>query len=91
MSKVNANPLQHQVSYERGVLEKAPVDGWREGVPMPDARASCTCGQLGTGLVGPDEAWRAAQEHVKRELPGVDWGPDVDGPERPVSGEETNG
>lgn len=88
MSKLDAEPLPHKVSYERGVLEAAPADGWREGVPVPDARTSCTCGQLDTGLVGPDEAWRAAQEHVKVYLPGVDWGPDTDGPERPVSSEE---
>ncbi|MCX5522215.1 hypothetical protein OG342_04945 [Streptomyces bobili] len=91
MSKLDARPLSHQVSYERGVLEKTPAEGWRERVPAPDARASCTCGQLDTGLVGPDEAWRAAQEHVKRYLPGVGWGPDIDGPERPVDSEEKTG
>ena len=83
MSKVDVSPIQHQVSYEVGVLEKPPVDGWREGVPAPDARASCICGQLDTGLVGQGVAWRAAQEHVKVYLPGVDWGPDIDGPVRP--------
>lgn len=85
MSKVDT-PTPHEVRYERGVLEVPPVNGWRQGVPAPDARASCICGQLDTGLVGPDEAWRAAEEHVKAYLPGVDWGPDIAGPAQ--TGEE---
>jgi len=76
MSKVAGPRPGHEVRYERGVLEAPPANGWRERVPAPDARASCTCGQLDTGPVDPDMAWLAAQEHVKRELPGVDWGPD---------------
>lgn len=85
MSEVDIPPLHHEVRYEREVMDLPPNNGWRERVPTPNARTSCTCG-LDTGYVDADEAYRAAQEHVKRELPGVDWGPDVEGPVRP--GEE---
>lgn len=82
-------PLPHSVRYEREItqaLETTEFDrkGWKEYAPTGTARTSCTCGQLDTGYVGADEAYRAAQEHVKRELPGVDWGPDLTpGPVRP--------
>lgn len=88
MSKVNANPPQHEVRYECEVMEMPPSNGWRERVPAAGARASCTCGQLDTGIVDANEAYRAAQEHVQRELPGVDWGPDIAGPVRPADSKE---
>lgn len=75
MSKVSSRP-EHEVRYELGILEMSPSNGWREYTPAPDARAFCTCGQLDTGPTAPDTAWRVAQEHVKRELPGIDWGLD---------------
>lgn len=77
-------PLPHSVRYGREVTDIPPSGVWRERVGTPRACASCTCGQLDTGYVDADQAYRAAQEHVKRELPGVDWGPDLTpGPVRP--------
>ncbi|MFM9629385.1 hypothetical protein ACKI10_17380 [Streptomyces galilaeus] len=88
--KTTGPAVQHEVRYERETKETA-FKGWSERQPTPNARASCSCGQLDTGMVDAGKAYRAAQEHVKRELPGVDWGPDIDGPERPVGSEETSG
>lgn len=79
MSKTNTTP-PHQVRYERDVMDLPSSSGWRERVPTANARASCTCGQLDTEYVDAEVAYRAAQDHVRRYLPGVDWGPDTDGP-----------
>lgn len=76
VSKVNTTP-PHSVRYERDVMELPSSDGWRKRVPTANARASCSCGLLDTGWVGADVASRAAQEHVRRYLPGVDWGPNA--------------
>jgi hypothetical protein len=75
--------LGHQVSYERETKETA-FKGWSERVPTPNARASCTCGQLDTGFVEAEQATAAAREHVSLYLPGTPF--DGAGPVRP--GEE---
>ena len=79
MSKVNTPP-PHEVRYERDVMELPSPDGWRKRMPTANACASCSCSRLDTGWVGVSEAYQAAQEHVRVYLPGVDWGPDIDGP-----------
>ena len=74
MSELEGPPLQHEVRYERELFD-LPSDWRRVRVPTGKARASCTCGGMDTGYVEADDAYRAAQAHVRRELPGVDWGP----------------
>lgn len=64
-------PPPHSVSYEREIIEGPPQKGWRQYEPTPNARASCTCGELDTGYVGAAEAEQAAREHVAAYLPGV--------------------
>lgn len=76
MSRLDTPPLEREVRYEREVMDLPPSNGWREHALTPGARASCTCGLLDTGYVDAGAAARAAQEHVKVYLPGVDWGPD---------------
>ena len=70
-------PLPHSVRYERELREAAPENDWCAFTQTARARTSCTCGRLDTGYVDADEAYRAAQEHVKKEFPGVDWGPEI--------------
>jgi hypothetical protein len=84
VSKVNTPP-PHEVRYEREVMELPSPDGWRKRMPTANARASCTCGQLDTGYVDASVAYRAVREHVRVYLPGVDCGPDIEGPARPRS------
>ncbi|CAL9350873.1 hypothetical protein SUDANB1_00458 [Streptomyces sp. enrichment culture] len=71
MSKLDASPLPHKVRYEREVVDLPPDEGWRERVPTPNARASCTCGQLDTGMVKAETAYEAVREHVNLYLPGA--------------------
>lgn len=83
MSEVSGPLLHHEVRYENEILDLPPVNGWRTCKLSGRGRASCTCGGMDTGYVNADVAYRAAQEHVQRKLPGVDWGPGIDGPALP--------
>lgn len=80
MSKPNTTVVHHSISLENDFAE-VPYDGaWVHHEPTGYSRASCTCGDLGTGFVKSADATEAAREHAVLYLPGVPFGA---GPVRP--------